>query len=262
MNISDERLREIVARVLREVQAEAEGAEVPGQKSVYVICLEDWDSRYGKYLASIKAEAAGRVKLWAVVPPAWRENGREEQLKAAFSCGTMTYTEAENAVPGDRDVTVYPVVPPYLLAKAALCIDDIFPVRWLSACIGRGSRVIFLKTGLTRFTGREPKAYQARRLSYIRDILDYGVELAAGGMQEPEERAGREPEERAGREPEEREYRNENSVEYRKRVITARDVEGAAVRGVLTLYPGDQITDVARDRAKFLKIAVKRADTP
>ena len=43
----------------------------------------------------------------------------------------------------------------------------------------------------------------------------------------------------------------------RKRVITASNVESLAFEGVLQLQPEDIVTDMAKDRAKYLNIIFK-----
>lgn len=43
----------------------------------------------------------------------------------------------------------------------------------------------------------------------------------------------------------------------KKRVIASSNVEQLASEGVIYLQPGDIVTDLAKDRAKFLKIVFR-----
>lgn len=277
LNISEEKLREIVARVLRQIEAESAASPLAEKKQIYLMCLESWDERYAGFLEEAGTAAErfrAQYEVCALIPPSWRENGSETRLKNKGGCITKTYGEAEllKEEAGIEDtITVYPVVPYYLLAKAALCMDDTFESGWLSECIRQGGRPVFMSGGIPDFTGKEPEAYKEKILSYIRTILEYGVEIAEtfstdtehlrpaasrpGLAYKPKEEL--KPE--TGMDPFWGQEPAAQAVEpRRRRIITASDVEKAQVQGVITLYPGDQITDVARDRAKFLKLTVKR----
>lgn len=279
VNISEEKLRGIVARVLRQIEAESAAPQPVEKKKIYLMCLESWDERYVGFLneAGTAAESfRAQYEICALVPPSWRECGNETLLKSRGLCETKTYAKADEELLtkdglNENTITVYPVVPYSLLAKAALCIDDTFESRWLSECIRQGGGLTFMSSGIPDFTGKEPEAYRSRILSYIRTVLEYGVEIAEtfspvmnhqrpaasrlGLVYRPKE----EPKPETGMDPFwGQEPAAQVSVPRRRRIITASDVERAQVQGVITLYPGDQITDVARDRAKFLKLTVKR----
>lgn len=262
MSISDEKLQEIVLRVLQQIEAEKQAA---AKKTVYLMCLEAWDERYAGFLGKSKCwkgENEPFFEICAFIPRTWRTNGNETLLKRDGICYTKTYEEAEGDLPKAEDITVYPVVPRYLLAKTALCMDDVFESRWLFHGIAQGSRAVFLSAGLDRLTGREPEAYRAKILSYIRSALEYGIEMQGTFdprlLGTPAKLSGNHQDQSFGFDP--KPFREPDSERRKRRIITAKDVEQAQAQGVITLYPGDQITDVAKDRAKFLKISVKRTE--
>ena len=39
--------------------------------------------------------------------------------------------------------------------KTALCISDTYETSWISECMDKGSRVVLLRSGLARFSGKE-----------------------------------------------------------------------------------------------------------
>lgn len=109
-------------------------------------------------------------------------------------------------------------------------------------------------------------------MGYYRQVLEYGIEIQ--GMEElagPDGISGQRvmpngtsaqrmnPDRTLGQ------YMLPGAVstalerQEKKRVITASNVGQFARGGVITLYPGDIVTDLARDRAKFLNIVIKSA---
>lgn len=249
MNISEERLRELVLRVLRELQAE-EGRE---KTPLYMVCMADWSTAYETFLHGM--EACDRYTVYPVVPDAWKQDGCAARLAACPACAGLRYRSEPLPPDLEQAVSLFPVVPRDLVAKTALCISDTFETSWIAACIEAGSRTVFLRSGLARFSGKEKPAYVNRILAYYRQVLEYGIEIcepeeldAAAEKMEPtvftsvpirQEYAPTRPEMRMG---------------GKKRVITASNVEQLASGKVLFLRPDDIVTDLARDRAKFLNI--------
>lgn len=268
MNISEEKLRELVIRAIERIEAEYSIKKAPVLKRrAYMICLKKWDERYPAFIKA--AASAGQADICAVIPSEWKENGLEKLLKEAEGISRiLTYEEAEHICLTERDLTIFPVVPRELVSKTALCISDNFETQWILSAMEQGSRIVFLKSGLRKLSGKESEAYTARILSYYRMVLEYGIEILGEINFSEELKQEQKPETKIlSQALEKKEIRREEIVkeiqlhERKRKIITASDVERYQVDGVITMYPGDQITDVARDRAKFLKIALKRAES-
>ena len=235
MKISEEQLKELVLRVLGELEAErkADNANHPGQK-LYMLCVSPWSDRYMEFL---------------------REMGYEARLMETKACSHILHRSCEKPADLETAITVMPVVPRDVLVKTALCISDTYETSWISECMDKGSRVVLLRSGLARFSGKEKPAYRNRVMNYYRQILEYGVEICS-----VDEFTGRAPYESPGHSPA-GETASGNDTQHpdtkKKRVISSSNVEQFASGGVIFLQQGDIVTDLAKDRAKFLNIVFK-----
>lgn len=245
MKISEEQLKELVLRVLKELETEKASGGGQRQK-VYMLCSAPWSGKYTEFLREM--DASGACDVYPVIPASWERQGYETALKSYSSCSRIIYRSCQHPADLEDAVTVFPVVPRDVLVKTALCIGDTFENAWISACIERGSRVVFLRSGLAKFSGKEPPAYVNRIMEYCRLVLDYGIEIgAAGTVSNPEQLV----------EPEYLVPVPHVEHQARRRVVTAANVEQFASDGVLHLQKEDIVTDLARDRAKFLKIELR-----
>lgn len=255
--ISEERLRELVKRILRELEADKGPV---AEKKIYMLCTHRWDDRFCTYLKQVE-EVNGRA-VYPVIPLSWKKEGYEEKLLSFPSCKGILYRSCETPADLETAVTVLPVVPKDVVVKTALCISDTFETSWIASCLENGGQVALLKSGLTKFTGKEPKTYVNQILAYYRQVLEYGITICEAGEESPAEAeqtgsvfavndavykagnmAGNKAENKTG-----------NESEKRKRVITASNVSQLAHNGILYTSEDDIITDMARDRAKFLNI--------
>lgn len=290
MNISEQKLREAIIRAIARIEAE-EGLFLLGRKrqKIYMVCAGGFDERYLKFLRSFEETEAATV-----VPVLTEELRGQEGRFAEAARRDCVYLDREVPEDLERSVTVFPVVPRDLISKTALCISDTPQTRWITSCMEAGSRIVFLTSGLSAFTGREPKAYVNRILSYYRTVLEYGIEITKEfNPQEPEEYGrlkGQELREGRG-------SRNTGTAGIslgaaagtfpggnapggfgspasftdggsgkkagktgKKRVISSKDVEQLQRGGILIVGEDDIITDLAKDRAKFLNVTFKTAD--
>ena len=252
MNIGEEQLKALVMRILKELEAEKSLAgKQESRQKLYMLCGPCWDGRYMEFLREM--EYSKEYDIYPVIPSSWQKQGHEEILKSYKACRGIihrTYQEPEDL---ETAVTVFPVVNRNTLVKTALCISDTLETSWIARCIEKGSRVIFLRSGLNKFSGMERPAYKERIMTYHRQVLEYGIDILDIG-----DLSGRKPyeatetskeavKETARPEP----MKPENG---RKRVITSSNIEQLASDGILHLQQGDIVTDIAKDRAKFLKI--------
>ena len=67
MKISEEQLKELVLRVLGELEAErkADNANHPGQK-LYMLCVSPWSDRYMEFLREM--ETSDQYEIVPVIP--------------------------------------------------------------------------------------------------------------------------------------------------------------------------------------------------
>lgn len=248
--ISEERLRELVQRILRELEEEN---AVKIQRKIYMLCANCWDENYLSYLKQMEGRPDSAV--YPVIPLSWKKHGYDAILLAQPSCKGILYRSCQVPEDLDQAVTVLPVVPRDVVVKTALCISDTFETSWIASCMEAGGQIVFLNSGLARFSGKEPKTYVNKILSYYKQLLEYGIELCSVS----DEVSTKKPEtvptpvstaEKAGN----------KRTEGRKRVITASYVSQHAADGFLYVCKGDVITDLAKDRAKYLNVVLQEHD--
>lgn len=240
--ISEERLKELVQRILKELEEEK---NVTIRRKIYMLCANCWDDRYLTYLKQMEGEPDSIV--YPVIPLSWKKKGYDALLLAQPSCNDVLYRSCE--VPEDLgdSVTVMPVVPRDVVVKTALCICDTFETSWISSCMGTGGQIVFLSSGFDKFSGKEPEAYVNQILSYYRQILSFGIEICSDHEKVLPKKLRQEP-------------APVSSTGRRKRVITVSDVSQHASDGILYIHKGDIVTDLAKDRAKYLKIRLLEYD--
>lgn len=229
--------------------------QLTGRPKLYMLCPPPWKEEYVHFLREM--EQSDDCDIYPVIPASWEKQGYEAVLRSSRRCGGIVYRSCE--VPEDLEhaVTVFPVVPRDVLVKTALCIGDTFENAWIAACIERGSRIVFLRSGLAKFSGKETRAYVNRIMEYYRQVLEYGIEIC--GCNELSGQRPYQPAEPLMRlvKPEVVPQNPPVSSHRKKRVITAANVEQFASGGILHLQPDDIITDLAKDRARFLNIVFR-----
>lgn len=233
MTISEEQLKQLVLKILKRLEEEGKKEK----KLLYMVCTSAWDERYYKFLKEI--QKTGEYRVCPVIPDEWQVEGRETCFRSFSSCEGVRYVS--QGIPEDLDnaVTVFPIISTEVTVKTALCIHDTFETTWLAACFRAGSRILFLQSGLTPFSGKEQPAYQEQILSYYRKLLEYGIEIGSCKSLVIAKEKTSECESRG------------------KRLITASNLEEHALDGVLLLKEGDIITDLAKDRARLLNIVLQ-----
>lgn len=241
MTISEEQLKQLVLKILKRLEEEGKREK----KILYMVCTSAWDERYYEFLEEI--QKTGNYRVCPVIPDEWQGEGRETCFRNFSSCQGMRYYS--QGIPADLDeaVTVFPVVATEVAVKTALCIHDTFATAWLAACFRAGSRILFLQSGLTPFSGKEQPAYQEQILSYYRKLLEYGIEIGScKNLSQLDSVKSVNVKEKTS-----------ESAARGKRLITASNVEEHASDGVLLLKEGDIMTDLAKDRARLLNIVLQ-----
>lgn len=239
MNVSEDALKDLILRILQKLHAE-------NRKKMYMVCASSWDERYPEFLKQMTDSC--QYDIFPVIPLLWQQQGYENSLRAHSACSDILYWEKAPPADLDTSVTVFPVAERTLIAKTALCISDTFETSWIADCIGAGSRIAILFSGLQKFTGKEKPSYVEQVMSYYRQVLEYGIEIC--GVSELISEPVPEPLDKLPHEA-------SRADSGKKRVITASNVGRLASGGVLYLQADDIVTDMARERAKFLNIVLK-----
>ena len=139
MNISEEQLKELVLRVLSDLEAEKRAECMKDSKqTLYMLCVSPWSERYMEFLK--KMEGSDAYDIVPVIPPSWKNMGYEARLRQSVSFGKILYRSGEMPDNLDRAVTLLPVVPRDVLVKTALCISDTYETSWIAECMKQGSR--------------------------------------------------------------------------------------------------------------------------
>ena len=261
----------MVSRIMRELEEERQT-----EHKVYMVCLKEWEERYRTFMKYM--ETVSGIRVCPVIPETWRESGEIKLLQEFSSCAGLlchSDTKPENL---DAAVSVFPVISRDMAAKAALCIGDTYETSWLLSCIESGTQAILLRSGLPRFSGKEPKPYQEQILSYYRRLLEYGVRIEdeSGCKEVLKEYFYKDSSKGDARQKtktmvqdvpsvllsgsleRKEDIPREDSRESRKKqVITSSNIEQLTSNGILMLQKGDIVTDLARERAQFLNIALK-----
>lgn len=242
MTISEEQLKQLVLRILKRLEEEGKREK----KLLYMVCTSVWDERYHRFFEEI--QQSGKYRICPVIPDEWQEEGQESCFEGFSSCAGIRYHS--QGIPADLEdaVTVFPVIPTEVAVKTALCIHDTFETSWVAGCFRAGSRILFLQSGLTPFSGKEQPAYQEQILSYYRKLLEYGIEINSWeSLFDPASLKSVIVREKPVA-----------CVTGGKRLITASNIEEHASDGVLLLKQGDIITDLAKDRARLLNIVLQK----
>lgn len=250
MDISELRLREIILSALRNVQAEELAARE--KQLLYMIAEDHFHSDYEDFL---RQKQLDRYSVTIIIPEEWKQQGyvwKLTSIRKDVRILTRVESQQENL---NDSVTVFPVASRSFAAKLALGITDTFTTEWVVRCMEAGSSVLLLTQGLRKFTGREPQAYSQRVLNYYRMLLEYGIQI--GSLDElttntKEEMMPVNVTESFSAKP------AVLGIPRKKQLITCADLYNYLTGGVIVLYDGDRITDLAKERASTLGIEVRR----
>lgn len=171
MQISENELRTLVIKIAETILSETHKKQI--KSKIYVMAPNDWDERY---LAFFNQETISvNFEAYAVVPDEWQDVSYITQLMATKACKGIILRKAVSFNQNEAFLTVFPVVPKEQIVKTALCLEDDFLGKWITSCIEEGKTIAFLKSGLQKFTGKEPKAYVDKIMAYYQDVLSYGI---------------------------------------------------------------------------------------
>lgn len=262
LNISEEKLREIVKRVLLEIANESNTLKSKIEKlKVYIFCSKKCDSEYLDFLEQIYKSDLFNIHL--VVDDTLKNDLCKSHINKYVADENITYFSDEIAKDLSHAISIFPVVERDLVVKTALCISDTFCNKWISSAIEEGGKIIFLKSGLKKFTNKEPKAYINQIVSYYRKVLEYGIEIKSTSelIKLYKEKNTNEQTKVNFNTKLNFNTKDNTSLQEenkcRKKVITLENVEQYGANGTIIVNSDDIITDLAREKARTLNIEIK-----
>lgn len=256
LNISEEKLREIIKRVLLEITNQSNTLKQNIEKlKVYIFCSKKCDSEYLDFLEQIYKSDLFHIHL--VADDTLKNDLCKSHINKYVPDENIIYFSDGIAKDLSHAISIFPVVERDLVVKTALCISDTFCNKWISSAIEEGGKIVFLKSGLKKFTSKEPKAYINQIVSYYRKVLEYGIEIRSTS-----ELIKLYKEKNSNEEMKVKLNIKENTSlqedKVRKKVITLENVEQYGTNGTIIVNSDDIITDLAREKARNLNIEIKQ----
>lgn len=246
MGIDEKRLRELVIKAIELFESESSRQNLfISKKKLYVIFTEECSDEYLSFFE--KLEKQNKYEVYAVVQSEKYDDVYLNNLKKFNVFKEIIDKNQVNLNELTEYVTIFPVVPREVIVKTALCIDDIFETKWIFKSMEKGQKIILLRSGLERFSGREPLSYINKILNYYRTLLEFNIEIIEDITQIEDGNSII------------HENTNNNVVlkeNKGKQVITEQEIENYKYDKKIILNPGDIITDLANDRARSLNIQI------
>lgn len=258
MIMDEERLRELVIKAIKLVRLEnAQNLVIP-KKKLYIILTEEWNGRYWNFFETLNEQ--NEYDAYAIISSSIIGTLHINNLKKFNVCKGIINEKDVHFDERLEYITVFPIVSRNIVAKTALCIDDTFETNWIFKAMEKGQRIIFLKSGLQRFSGKEPLNYRNKILDYYRTLLEFDIEILDCITQMEKLDLAED-------------FKGASSINYLKnnsvflcedelsrikKVITEKEIENYIQGNKIILNDGDIITDMARDRARSLNISIIR----
>lgn len=252
MKIEEKRLRELVIKAIQLLQSESsmENLFITKQK-LYVIFTEEWNNKYLSLFE--KLDKQNKYEVYAVLPNEIYDDFHLNNLKEFNVCKAIINRKHVNFNELTEYITVFPVVQREVIVKTALCIDDTFESKWIFKSMEKGQKIILLRSGLERFSGKEPINYIKKILDYYKTLLEFNIEITDAIFESESYESNSRPVI----------YENTNYNEVlndnkSKKVITEQEIENYKYDKRIFLNPGDIITDLAKDKARNLNVQIIR----
>lgn len=257
LNISEEKIREIVKKVLLEITSQKNIFKSNIEKSkAYIFCSKKCDTGYLDFLEQI--DKSGLFNIHIVADDGLKNHVCKSDINKYVPDENIIYFS--DGIPKDlsKVISIFPVVERDLVVKTALCISDTFCNEWIASAIEEGGKIVFLKSGLKKFTNKEPKAYIKQIVSYYKMVLEYGIEIKSTSelIELYKEKNSDEQTKVNLNIRDNTSFQEENKC--RKKVITLENIEQYGVNGTIVVNSDDIITDLAREKARTLNIEIKQ----
>lgn len=256
LNISEEKLREIIKKVLLEIINQKNILKSNIEKSkVYIFCNKKCDTEYLDFLEQIYKSNLFHIHI--VADDSLKNDICKLDINKYVPDENIIYFSDGIAKDLSDAMSIFPVVERDLVVKTALCINDTFCNEWIASAIEAGGKIVFLKSGLKKFTNKEPKAYINQIVSYYRKVLEYGIEIRSTSelIKMYKEKNLNEQVKMNFNIKDNISLQEEKS---RKKVITLENIEQYGSNGTIIVNSDDIITDLAREKARILNIEIKQ----
>lgn len=236
-----------IERVLEEERIKT--LNIP-KKKLYVILSENWNSNYWNFFDELNKEK--KYEVYVVLSSKILNNlhlnnlQKFEIIKGVFNEDNINFDDLKEGT------IIFPTTPREVIVKTALCIDDILETKLIFKSIENGQRVVLLKSGLKKFSGKEPKAYINKILSYYKTVLEFNIEIYENidsGHYIKDEYMKKEYS---------NSYYSKAVFENSKKIITENEIEKYVQNNKIILNNKDIITEMARDKARSLNISIIR----
>lgn len=266
VEIDEKRLRELVIKAIKLIEAEHIQNIVIPKKKLYVILTEEWNGQYWSFFEKLNEQ--NEYDVYAVISSKINNNLHLNNLKKFQVCKGIVDEKDMHLEHLHEYLTVFPIVPRNIIVKTALCIDDTFETKWIFKCMENGQRIIFIKSGFEKFSGKEPLSYKNKILDYYRTLLEFDIEITDFIMQKEKNVLSIENNSTLSKESYSisstqfisnyNENLKENKLPSKKKVITEKEIGYYAENNQIILNSDDIITDMARDKARSLNISIIR----
>lgn len=241
MEINETALKNLIAYIVQKVKEELR----TNREEIFVLLTDSWKKQYPAFFEDLKQKQW--IHINAVLP---QNMENEYKQKIIEICGNTVSFFSQKEINVNHFkcyTTVFPFIPREIIVKTALGIDDTFETKWIRECFEKGQKIIFLSTGLEKFTGKEPQKYVQTMQEYFRTVLEYGIEIKET-IDEIE---------CSQKEPYFDTAQNKFQNQYKK-IITINDIENYGKNKKLILKKGDIITSLAQERAEKIGIPIIR----
>lgn len=181
MQITEEKLREIITQVLFSLEREGylqktRSDIVVSERQAYVLCEINREKEFLHFLRQNKASL--KIQVTAIL-----ESEDEKLIDTLIKeelCQKIARQDADCDC--DRKLSIYPSMKRSALCDAGLGMDNTFTSMWLRKDFELGRKSVILIGGLEPFTGMEPEYYRELILSYIKNLMQMDVRF----LKEPE----------------------------------------------------------------------------
>jgi hypothetical protein len=169
MVINEAELRNLVKRIM-ELTLELAGSN---EKDILLVLSGDDVDSLRSLLASFKCK---NCNLTIVAS----EKQMSDVQLGKLICSKANKVVSPEAVLRDAldfDKVIYLKMPRDILAKCALCVPDVPEVKLFDKALREGVCVSLAKKAIDPFTDCEPEGYRQKILGYVRNLLEYGIEI-------------------------------------------------------------------------------------
>lgn len=256
MVMDEKRLRELVIKAMESIMSESSQNEFIPKKKLYVILTEEWNGVYWRFFEKLNEQS--EYEAYAVITRNINNNIHLNNLKKFRVCKGIIDEKDIDFDEMPEYTTIFPIVSRNIVVKTALCIDDTFETNWIFKSMEKGQRIIFLKSGLQKFSGKEPVSYRNKILDYFRTLLEFDIEISECiNLRENNELSeDRKSTLLSSSELNNNVNLNESKSSCTKNIITEKEIGSYVHNNKIILNEGDIITDMAREKARSLNISL------